>query len=107
MCAVIRRMDLNCWDATEMNLEFKDLDLSGVMYVVIITDRTVDDGLVFIRDRNTSVKVRERDFVMNLIFFSTETFPSLFAAEFKLGSYFSWIINFAYGNLHYISTLLI
>nr|CAB3262834.1 uncharacterized protein LOC100183944 [Phallusia mammillata] len=53
----INGMNVNCWNASEMNLTFSDLDHCGVMYCVILNDETIENGIVLMRNRDTSIKM--------------------------------------------------
>ena len=57
ICQKIREMNISCWNAVDKKLLYSDLDQTGVVYSVVINDKTMKNGLVGIRNRDTSLSV--------------------------------------------------
>jgi len=55
LCHKIHQMNISCWNCYDRNLEYNDLDEIGVPYCLAISDQTMENGLLGIRSRDTSL----------------------------------------------------
>ena len=53
----LRRMGVGCWNATELGMDYSDMDESGVPYGIVLSVQTLQDGILCVRHRDSSLKV--------------------------------------------------
>ena len=53
----LRRMNVSCWGVAEFGVDETDLDHCGVPYVFILSAKTLDDGILIVRHRDSSLMV--------------------------------------------------
>ena len=55
LCHKIQQMNISCWNCCDRDLQYNDLDEIGVPYCLTINDQTMENGLLGIRNRDTSL----------------------------------------------------
>jgi len=54
----LQQMGVSCWNALELGMDYTELDESGVPYGIVISSQTLSDGILRVRHRDSSLKVR-------------------------------------------------